>query len=158
MSKDMSKKKQPSAARRPAPEKKTNLWIIALAGAFVILIALAAIFLRPSAATSSGLPAEISVAAAKEKYDSGVFVLDVRQPEEWNQGHIPNTTLIPLGELNNRLNELPKDAPIVVVCRSGNRSAQARDLLLQAGFSAVTSMAGGVNQWSASGYPIITGP
>lgn len=152
----MSKK---TTVAHQAPAKKNSPWVIvAAAGLLLILAALAVMFLRPGASTSNALPAEISVAAAKEKYDSGVFMLDVRQPEEWDQGHIPNTTLVPLGELKDRLSELPKDAPIVVVCRSGNRSAQARDFLLQSGFSAVTSMAGGVTQWAASGYPTVTGP
>jgi len=49
-------------------------------------------------------------------------VLDVRQPEEWEEIHIPGATLIPLGELHQRLGELPKDQDIVVSCHSGNRS------------------------------------
>ncbi|MEA5077769.1 MAG: rhodanese-like domain-containing protein, partial [Anaerolineaceae bacterium] len=69
----------------------------------------------------------------------------------------PGATLIPLGELANRLSELPKDQEIVVVCRSGNRSAQGRDILLNAGFTNVTSMAGGMNQWSAAGYETTSG-
>ena len=69
--------------------------------------------------------------------------MDVRTQEEWNEFHAPNTTLIPLDELASRVNELPKDQPIVVVCRSGNRSQTGRDILLQAGFNA-TSMAASV--------------
>jgi len=57
-----------------------------------------------------------------------------------------------LDELPARLNELPKDQEIVVVCRSGNRSQQGRDILLNAGFNA-TSMAGGLKEWYAKGYP-----
>ncbi len=105
----------------------------------------------------TSLPAEISVAQAAEKRDQGAFILDVRQPEEWQQFHIPGATLIPLGELPNRLNEVPKDKEIVVVCRTGHRSAQGRDILLNAGFPMVTSMAGGVTQWQAQGLAIATG-
>ena len=83
-------------------------------------------------------------------YTEGTFVLDVRTPEEWNEFHAPDTTLIPLDELAARVNELPKDQPIVVVCRSGNRSQAGRDILLQAGFNA-TSMSGGLNEWRDSG-------
>ena len=103
------------------------------------------------------LPAEISVEKAATYYSAGAFVLDVRQPEEWNEVHIPNTTLIPLPELSSRLSELPKDESIIIICRSGNRSAQARDILLRAGFEA-TSVAGGMNDWKAAGYPTTTGP
>jgi rhodanese-related sulfurtransferase len=84
----------------------------------------------------------------------GAFVLDVRTPEEWNEFHAPNSTLIPLDQLASRLSEVPRDRQIVVVCRSGNRSQQGRDLLLNAGFEQVASMAGGLNEWRANGFPI----
>ena len=75
---------------------------------------------------------------ALAKRDSGAFILDVRQPEEWNEFHAPNTTLIPLDQLATRLNEVPRDRQVVVVCRSGNRSQQGRDILRNAGFEQVT--------------------
>jgi rhodanese-related sulfurtransferase len=106
---------------------------------------------------SSTLPAFVSVDEAHQMYTEGTFVLDVRTPEEWNEYHAPDTTLIPLDELASRVNELPKDQPIVVICRSGNRSQTGRDILLQAGFNA-TSVNGGLNQWRDSGYPIVSGP
>jgi rhodanese-related sulfurtransferase len=102
-------------------------------------------------------PAEISVPQAAEKRDQGAFILDVREPSEWVQFHIPGATLIPLGDLPNRLNDVPKDREIVVVCRTGHRSAQGRDILLNAGITKVTSMAGGVTQWQAQGLAIATG-
>ena len=104
------------------------------------------------------LPREISVEAAYDLREQGAFMLDVRQPEEWEQAHMPGAILIPLGELESRLNEVPKDQPIVVVCRSGNRSASGRDILMQAGYQTVTSMAGGMNQWASAGYPTVSGP
>jgi rhodanese-related sulfurtransferase len=104
------------------------------------------------------MPPEISVEEAVAKQQAGAFLLDVREPSEWNDAHIAGATLIPLGELQSRVNELPKDQEIVVVCRSGNRSAQGRDILLNAGFDQVTSMAGGLNQWKAAGYPTVSGP
>lgn len=110
-----------------------------------------------SVPSTTALPAEISVADAAAKRDAGAFILDVRQPDEWNAVHIPGATLIPLDQLQARLNEVPKDQEVVVVCRSGNRSQQGRDILKNAGFSQVTSMAGGMNQWSAAGHPTATG-
>ncbi len=77
----------------------------------------------------------------------------MRTPEEWNDGHVPGATLIPLDELEARLSELPQDEDIVIICRSGNRSAAGRDILLSAGFDSVTSVAGGFNEWMANGYP-----
>lgn len=107
---------------------------------------------------ATALPAEISVSEANQKRQNGAFILDVRQPEEWNAGHIPGAMLIPLGDLQKRLTEVPKDRQVVVVCRSGNRSATGREILRQAGYTQVTSMAGGMNQWQAAKYPIVTGP
>jgi len=106
---------------------------------------------------AGSLPAYVSVKEAHQMYTEGTFVLDVRTAEEWNEYHAPNTTLIPLDELSARVNELPKDQPIVVVCRSGNRSQTGRDILLAAGFNA-TSMNGGLNAWRDSGYPVVSGP
>ena len=107
--------------------------------------------------SGSSLPASVSVHDAYQMYTDGTFVLDVRTVEEWNEYHAPNTTLIPLDELAAAVNELPKDQPIVVVCRSGNRSQTGRDILLGAGFNA-TSMTGGLNAWRDSGYPVVSGP
>ena len=123
-----------------------------------ILIA-AAIFIYFLAITAkqdgtSALPAEISVDEAYAKYPNGAFFLDVRTQEEWDQFHAPQSTLIPLDQLASRVNEVPRDRPIVVVCRSGNRSQQGRDILLQAGFPQVTSMAGGLTEWRSKGYPV----
>ncbi|HYN47746.1 MAG TPA: rhodanese-like domain-containing protein [Candidatus Nanopelagicales bacterium] len=103
------------------------------------------------------LPAEVSTADALALREAGAFILDVRQPEEWAAGHIPDATLIPLGDLASRVAEVPKDRQIVVVCRSGNRSAQGRNILLGAGYPSVTSMAGGMNDWTAAGYPTESG-
>lgn len=104
--------------------------------------------------TATPLAAEISVTDAYSMYQNGAFVLDVRTIEEWNDFHAPNTTLIPLDQLASRVNEVPRDREIVVVCRSGNRSQQGRDILLNAGFANVTSMTGGLNEWRALGYPV----
>ena len=109
------------------------------------------------AGSVAALPAEVSVADALALRDSGAFILDVRQPDEWDAVHIPDATLIPLGELASRVSEVPSDQQVVVVCRSGNRSAQGRDILLQAGLPSVTSMAGGMNDWAAAGYPTTSG-
>ncbi len=99
----------------------------------------------------------LDVEGAYQKRQAGAFLLDVRTQEEWNAGHIPGATLIPLDQLSARAGELPEDQEIVIYCRSGNRSAQALDLLTTAGFSGVYSMEGGINDWIAAGYGITTG-
>ncbi len=102
----------------------------------------------------AALPRNVGVFEAAALRDAGAFVLDVREPYEWAEFHIPGATLIPLGTLGDRLSEVPRDKPIVVVCRSGNRSQTGRDILLRAGFAAVTSMDGGVRAWRDAGLPV----
>ena len=146
-------------ARRKAQQRKknNNLWIWGVV--VLVILAISAVWLTSrDTSEPSSYPREVSVEEAVAKRDAGAFILDVRQPEEWNEFHVPDSTLIPLAELASRVNELPKEQEIVVVCRSGNRSAQGRDILLDAGFAQVTSMAGGLTQWRAAGYPTVSGP
>jgi rhodanese-related sulfurtransferase len=158
-------------AKTKASQKKKEsrrwLWIGAGLGFVAVLVIVGAILLLTQdddqdeadqqKEPSPSLASEISVDEAAALRDQGAFMLDVRQPEEWNEFHMPGATLIPLGELSSRLSEVPRDQQIVVVCRSGNRSAQGRDLLLSAGYEQVTSMAGGMTQWRDKDYPIETG-
>ena len=109
-------------------------------------------------AATAPLPDTISVAEAAAKRDAGAFVLDVRDPDEWNEYHIPGSALIPLDQLETRLSEVPRDKEVVVVCRSGNRSQPGRDVLKNAGFTQVTSMSGGLKEWKAAGLPTVAGP
>ena len=123
--------------------------------AFLLFVALVIfLILQFGGRNNNSLARDISVSDAYNMYQNGAFVVDVRTLEEWTEYHAPNTTLIPLDQLSSRLNEVPRDRQIVVVCRSGNRSQQGRDILLNAGFEQVTSMTGGLNEWRASGYPI----
>lgn len=148
-----------SKSQKNKTKKTNNLWLWGGAGALVLIALLVVLFNNQgAAATTTSLPREISVEEAVVKRDEGAFILDVRQPEEWNEFHVPDSTLIPLGELASRVDELPRDQEIVIVCRSGNRSGQGRDILLDAGFTQVTSMAGGLTQWRTAGYPTVSGP
>lgn len=152
------------SSRRAAAQRRSNTswWPLALAGLVVVagLLALAAWrgLQPPQAAAPGELPNEISVAEAAAQREAGAFILDVREQDEWEQVHIPGATLISLQQLASRTAEVPQDQPVVVVCRSGNRSAQGRDILRQAGFTQVTSMAGGMNEWQAAGYETVSGP
>lgn len=84
------------------------------------------------------------------------FLLDVRQPEEFQAGHIHGAKLIPLGELRARINELPSDREIICVCRSGNRSLTATRQLRAAGLAAF-NLHGGMLAWSHNGLPVRQG-
>lgn len=136
---------------------------LALLTLMVALMTLAACSPAPTASTgraaaaAAALPREIGARDVLAKRDGGAFVLDVRDQWEWNEYHMPNSTLIPLAQLPSRLSELPRDREIVVVCRSGNRSATARDILLKSGFPSVTSLGGGLLSWRASQYPMVPG-
>ena len=147
-----SKKKKRTPQGRPA----AWIWMLVIAGLVILAIAGVALARRGSPA-AQGLPEEISIGDAFQKREAGAFILDVREPEEWQDVHIPGASHIPLGQLQARTGELPKDQEIVVVCRSGNRSATGRDILKEAGFTQVTSMAGGMNGWQEVGYPTASG-
>ena len=84
------------------------------------------------------------------------LVLDVREEGEHKLGHILNSTLIPLGKLNERIGELEKykEQPVVVVCRTGNRSGSACTALGKHGFTQVYSLAGGVMAWQKANLPL----
>jgi rhodanese-related sulfurtransferase len=90
----------------------------------------------------------ISSDEAKKLIDNKeVVVLDVRTPEEYQDGHIPNALLVPLQELENKLNDLDKNEPYLLVCRSGNRSTQASEILTSDSFTNIYNMTGGMNSW-----------
>src|SRR5215475_10093451 len=93
--------------------------------------------------------AEVPAAAVPE----GAWLLDVREPDEWQAGHAPQATHIPLGELGSRTAELPVDQDIYVICRSGGRSARAAQALNGAGWQAI-NVAGGMQHWAAAGRPM----
>ena len=104
-----------------------------------------------SAHADSGVmsPKEVSALTTEKK----AVIIDVRENDEWNAGHIAGAIHIPLGQINERLPELAryKDSTIITQCRSGKRSVKALDELKSAGFSKVYSMEGGIQAWSEQG-------
>lgn len=85
------------------------------------------------------------------------FILDVRESSEFKSGHIVNAKLVPLGKLSERIGELEKyrEHPIVVVCRSGNRSGSACGTLNKQGFAQVYNLAGGMMAWQNNNLPVV---
>ena len=85
-------------------------------------------------------------------------IVDVREAPEFidRLGHLPDAKLVPLSQLMGRLDELDRERPVVAVCRSGVRSAQASVLLTKAGFARVANLAGGMLRWKAEGLPVAT--
>ncbi len=119
---------------------------------------LAGALLALAAAASAGQPA-VNVKQAAVLQSSGALLLDVREADEYAQGHAPGSTLIPLGQLAQRLKELApfKNKQVVLICRSGRRSKQATEMLEAAGFSAAANIEGGMLAWQQAGLPVLTG-
>jgi rhodanese-related sulfurtransferase len=89
----------------------------------------------------------------------GALLIDVREPDEYAAEHAPNALLIPLEQVSARMQEIAayKDKPVVVMCHSGRRSAQAAQQLQDAGFSQVSSVAGGIVAWKKAGLEVVAG-
>ena len=100
---------------------------------------------------------EITPAQVKEKLDRGddFVLIDVREPFEWDICNIDGAKLIPLGEVENRIDEIDPDAEIVLHCRTGKRSADAQDILYANGYSNVYNMVGGITRWADDVDPSI---
>ncbi|MGE3188516.1 MAG: rhodanese-like domain-containing protein, partial [Vicinamibacterales bacterium] len=92
--------------------------------------------------------------AARLLDGAGARVIDVRTPVEWAEGHLPGATHIPLGYLPGRLDELPRDQPLLMQCQAGARSAIAASLLERAGFTEVLNLTGGYEAWVGQGYAV----
>ncbi|MCP4143147.1 MAG: rhodanese-like domain-containing protein [Chloroflexi bacterium] len=92
-----------------------------------------------------------------QKFQEGAFLLDVRTQGEWEEYHVDGATMIVLDELESRVSEVPFDKEVIIICNSGNRSQVARDILLNAGHTSVTSIAGGIQGWMKAGHEVVTG-
>jgi rhodanese-related sulfurtransferase len=88
--------------------------------------------------------------------DENAFVLDVREPDEWAAGHAPGAHHIPMMEVPARLAEVPEDADVVVVCRSGGRSGQVVGYLMNHGWDNLRNLDGGMRAWAAAGRDMVS--
>lgn len=102
---------------------------------------------------------EIDVHELVTLREQGAIVLDVRNLDEWEEARVPGVALIPLGELQDRVEEVPAPAgnPLYVICASGGRSAKAAEYLRARDLDAV-NVAGGTRAWVEAGYPTDSGP
>jgi hydroxyacylglutathione hydrolase len=97
---------------------------------------------------------DVSAEDGREMVEGGGYLLDVREADEWDAGHAPDAAWIPMGELQGRVDELPRDRRIVVICRSGARSHRVAGVLVGAGFDAV-NLDGGMRAWAAEDYDVL---
>jgi rhodanese-related sulfurtransferase len=97
---------------------------------------------------------EIDVDDLHDRQREGEVVLvDVRQPDEFADGHVPGAVLIPLAELPERVDELPTGAPITLICHTGGRSHRAAEMLSSQGFETI-NVVGGTLAWTEAGFPV----
>ena len=91
-----------------------------------------------------------------QKSQGQISIIDVREDDEWigELGHIGSAKLINLGKLPDKVSEVPKDKTVVIVCRSGGRSARATAFLKQQGYTHVYNMLGGMILWNQKGLPV----
>lgn len=101
---------------------------------------------------------EVDVHAAAQQMDTGIIVIDVREPAEYEAGHLPNAINIPRGLLEFKTGDHPalanKDAQILLYCKTGGRSALATHSLQRIGYTQAASMAGGYEAWSTGGQKV----
>jgi rhodanese-related sulfurtransferase len=133
--------------------KKSTLWI----GGVAIAALVAVIVLITSGAGGADVataPVKIGPAEYAAEYQGADHLLiDVRTPEEFAAGYIDGAVNIPVDVIGQSLNRIPTDQPVVLYCRSGNRSAQAAEILRQAGYTQVIDL-GGIIDWEAQGYQV----
>lgn len=134
--------------------------------ALVLLIALAACGGAAPAAPVADAPAASSIdleslsqnvdidTVYDIQNDPNVFMLDVREQDEYDEKHIPGINLIPMSTIENRLDEIPTDQTVIVTCRTGNRSDQVTQFLRANGFDNTHNMTGGIVEWEQAGYPV----
>ncbi len=99
----------------------------------------------------------MTIQELKKKIESGeeIILVDCREKKEWDQGHLPSAQLLPLSEFQERFNELNSNSEIVVQCRSGKRSMNACQILLENDYANVANLEGGILAWEAEGHEII---
>ena len=112
--------------------------------------------LGSSALLAESVPAVSPQQAAEMQLQQQAIIIDVRENDEWNAGHIAGAIHIPLGEIQSRITELTKyqNSSIITQCRSGARSAKAANMLKVAGFTNVRNLDGGLNAWQKADLKI----
>lgn len=147
-------KKKVSKKKKVSEKKGIPIWVWATLAVIAVAVVVVAYSNQAAAKT---LPDEVSVQQAAELRASGAFVVDVREPSEWAEAHIPGAVLIPLGELESRMDEVPQGQTVLVYCSSGSRSVAARGILRAAGYPNVISLSGGITAWIAAGHETVSG-
>ncbi|WP_034384420.1 rhodanese-like domain-containing protein [Deinococcus sp. YIM 77859] len=96
---------------------------------------------------------DVTPVEGQRRVQAGALLIDVREPNEFAEVHAQGAQLLPLSEFEARFQELPKDRPLVMICRSGARSARAGQYLLEHGYTDVVNLEGGTLAWKEAGLP-----
>lgn len=99
---------------------------------------------------------EIDVHELARRREQGAVIIDVRNPDEYERGHVPGAILMPLGDVPDRVDEVPTDRPVFVVCAMGGRSLKAAEFFAARGVEAI-NVAGGTVAWMDAGHPVVAG-
>jgi len=134
----------------PALFSRPLFWVVVIVAIALVAVALAATRPRTTGAALSNVTVQQLRAAAAE----GALVLDVREPFEYAEGRVAGSVLVPLATVADRVGDFGKDEPVYVVCRSGNRSLVAARTLVEAGYTDVRNVEGGMIAWAAAGLPV----
>jgi rhodanese-related sulfurtransferase len=132
-------------------QRERRLLYIALA-----LSVVASVLFAPSLLPRGGY-GDVTVQEARRLIEDkpDLVLLDVRTASEYEEGHIEGAVNIPVQELSVRFDELSPEDELLIYCRTGNRSAQAVDILLDLGFTKIYHMDEGIKGWTEAGYPVV---
>jgi|APIni6443716594_1056825.scaffolds.fasta_scaffold638707_1 rhodanese-related sulfurtransferase len=132
--------------------RQRSAWI-AIVGSLAAGIAFAADPAAPAPAAAT-LMSQEALLEQQAKHADSLFLLDVRTPQEFAEGHVPGAVNVPHDQLASRLAGVPKDKDVVIYCRSGRRSALAADVLRANGYSRLSHLDGDMLAWIAQGRPV----
>jgi rhodanese-related sulfurtransferase len=142
---------------------ETEAEVVRAVGAFARIglgDAVAGYVVGPAAVRDAGLPVgqlpnlTAPEVARRREAERDLLLLDVREPDEWADGHAPGAVHIPMREVPRRLSELPRDRPIALICRGGPRSSLVGSVLLSHGFARLVNVWGGMTGWMEAGLPV----
>jgi rhodanese-related sulfurtransferase len=103
----------------------------------------------------TSLPDNLTPIEAHERLRAGARLFDVRDADEFSETHVAGAVLIPLDELPERIDDFPRDANLILICRSGRRSGLAQDALRKLGIGKVANLTGGIIAWEEAGLPVV---
>lgn len=140
-------------SKRSSPRTNRLPYLLGVAAIVAVALVFALSTLGAQAAGDAPLTT-IDVGELHRALGDDVILLDVREPYEYEAGHVQGAQLMPLANVVALAADLPKDQPVYVVCRSGNRSLQASNALIEAGFQDVRNVDGGMIAWEAAGFDV----